>query len=420
MPLRLLVPLSLALIFIVGPAAGLPPALLLGPLPALALTARPGHADATRAAHYSGSRTAKAAAAPAKAAVAPAKKAAAASTAGPSASAASRAQASRPPRVIRPTPTHRPANPTPHAQSPKPSPPPGTAPPTPTPRATPTPHQSPTPTPVPTHTPTPTPRPIPTPTPTPTPTPGPPNFVRGAYGEDSSASGVDRIAAAGFSAVMTSVYREDLDPLQARGLRGVVWLGGWNNDTCSWKQDDAWVRAHVSAIAGHPAVLAYYLGDEPLYGACPGAPGLYRARTALVHALDPGRPTFTVIASWDELAGEEFPYGHWVGTVDILGFDVYVCSFRYAQCDFQQIDGAIAAAARYGVSRYWAVLQDFQDDYYRIPTPQEIATQFQHWDRSSMAGYFVFSWNYGVYSLDALPDNVAMLKRQNALHGGPS
>jgi hypothetical protein len=244
--------------------------------------------------------------------------------------------------------------------------------------------------------------------------------VRGAYGHDSSASGVDRIAAAGFNATMTSVYREHLDPLQARGLRGVVWLGSWKNATCSWEKDDAWVRAHVSAIAGHPAVLAYYLGDEPLYGACPAGPELYRARTALVHALDPGRPTFTVIASYDSITGEAFPYGHWVGTVDILGIGAYVCKLGQALCDFQKIDNAIAATDRHGVSRFWAVLQDFQDDYYRIPTPDEIATQFQHWDHSRMSGYFVFSWNYGAYSLDDLPDNVAMLRRQNARHGGPS
>ncbi len=231
---------------------------------------------------------------------------------------------------------------------------------------------------------------------------------------------MDHIAAAGFNAVMTDAYGELLDARWARGLRGVVWLGWWDNGSCSWEHDDAWITEHVRALAGHPGVLAYYLGDEPSFGSCPGGPAAFRARTALVHALDPGRPTFTVIMTWDEAGQEEFPYGRWVGAVDILGLDVYPCVLGYSQCSYELIDQAVAAATRAGVPRYWAVVQDFQDDYHRLPAPAEIAAQFDRWNHSNMAGYFVFSWNYGAIALDTVPENVAMLRQQNALHGGPS
>jgi hypothetical protein len=241
-------------------------------------------------------------------------------------------------------------------------------------------------------------------------------FPRGAYGKDGTASGYDRIRSAGFNAVMTGAFRADLDALQAQGLKGVVWLGQGYNTQCVWQYDDAWIRAHVSAIAGHPAILAYYLGDEPSVALCPNSPALYRARTALVHSIDPDHPTLTVLQVNDH--GNRFDYAPWRGSVDILGLDVYPCNHTESTCDFSKIDTAVAAAVHAGVTRYWAVIQDFQDSFYRVPTPEEIRTEFDHWDRSGMSGYFVFSWEWKGFSLDTLPDNMAQLKLENQAHGG--
>src|SRR5437588_1272975 len=97
-------------------------------------------------------------------------------------------------------------------------------------------------------------------TPTASPAPSvrfPASFPRGAYGEDTSADHYDHIAAAGFNVVMTSPFKVNLDALQAHGLRGIVWLGQGYNTSCRWENDDTWIRSHVSAIAGHPAILAY-------------------------------------------------------------------------------------------------------------------------------------------------------------------
>ncbi len=236
--------------------------------------------------------------------------------------------------------------------------------------------------------------------------------ARGAYGKDSSASGFDLIAGAGFGAVDAAPFRSDLRAVQARGLKAFVWLGAWLKQQCRFEHDDAWIRARLQEIGGHPAILAYFLGDEPLYGPCPNGPQLFRARTDLVRSLDPGHPTFTVIQAYEP--GEEFPYAHWVGSTDILALDVYPC-VTGRPCDMGRIDAAIAAAERKGVHRYWAVIQDFRDSYYRLPTPDELMQQYRHWQRSRMEGYLVFSWNYKGYSLEANPENVRTLQALNAL-----
>jgi hypothetical protein len=239
--------------------------------------------------------------------------------------------------------------------------------------------------------------------------------VRGAYGTDGSATGFSNIAAAGFNSVMTSPFREDLDRLQAAGLKGIVWLGQGFNTTCQWEYDDQWIRSHVGAVAGHPAILAYYLGDEPSAHLCPQAPAAYRARTALVRSIDPQHPTFTVLQVSDH--GDRFAYAAWRGAVDILGFDVYPCNVNQSGCDFSKIDQAIAAASEARITTYWAVIQDFQDDFYRLPTPAQVAAEFAHWDRSAMSGYLVFSWHYKAVTLDSQPANVAQLRAENAQHG---
>jgi hypothetical protein len=239
-------------------------------------------------------------------------------------------------------------------------------------------------------------------------------FPRGAYVTGFSATAYSRIAGARFNSIMGSHYREELDAAAALGLKTVVWLGSWSNSSCSFKWGDDQVRSAITPVRGHPAILAYYLGDEPLFGSCPSSPQTYEARSALVHSLDPGRPTFTVIQAWDPGAHESFPYRHFAQAVDILGLDVYPCARNKQVCDFAQIDAAVAAAEAAGIKNYWGVLQAFEDDYYRMPTPAEIATQFEHWQRSRMSGYFVFSWDYLGSNLEAHPAVVSELARWNA------
>jgi hypothetical protein len=263
-------------------------------------------------------------------------------------------------------------------------------------------------------------------TPSPAATPAQGQFIRGAYGKDASHGGYDVMAANGFNSVMTGPYKELLDPLVAHGLKGVVWLGAFENaPTCSFEKNDAYVTSRVTAIAGHPSILAYFLGDEPHVSECPKAPALFLKRSDLVHRLDPGSTTFTVIQASEN--GIAHDYAPWAGAVDIIGFDVYPCAGGKATCDFGLVDAAINAIEKAGIKRYWAVVQDFQDCYYRLPTPQELGAQFDHWAKSNMSGYFVFSWNYRPADshcagaiLDSHPDNLAQLKYENSRTFTPS
>lgn len=220
--------------------------------------------------------------------------------------------------------------------------------------------------------------------------------VRGIYDRDSSVTGFDREAALGFNFIDSDVF-DDFDELAARDLRGFVWLGGYSNVSCSFREDDTWIRKHVSAIADSPGVGAYFIDDEPDAAKCPRAPAQMKARSDLVKSIDPGPPTFLVTFKIDQFK----LFAH---TVDVLGLDIYPCSIE-GGCDYTKIDVQAAHADRLGI-RYWGVIQAFGDDWYKLPTPDELHRQFMHWRATKMEGYLVFAWRRpdGMHSLGLVND----------------
>jgi len=234
-------------------------------------------------------------------------------------------------------------------------------------------------------------------------------LVRGVYGKDGSVDGHSAQLAAGFNTFDTNPDRSQLDALPA-GAKAFVWLGGWKKDSCTFERDDATVVRLLQNIRGHAAIGAFFLGDEPLASKCPSGPSRFRARTALVHRFDV-RPTFTVIQEYDPATGEQHPYGPWRGSVDVIAIDIYPCSFAKG-CNWSLIPEAIAAIDGLHVP-YWAVLQDFQDDYYRLPAAAELAEQWRLWRASRATGYLVFSWHWKSIDLGVYPANVAQLATEN-------
>jgi hypothetical protein len=224
--------------------------------------------------------------------------------------------------------------------------------------------------------------------------------VRGAYGYDGDDYGSgaedsfeDVVAAGIFNTVNGSHYPDQLDVIYASGLQAVVWLGSYNEDTCSFERSDDWVRQNVPNVANHPAVVAYQLADEVNYArvrGCPNVADQVRARSELVRSLDPTHPTYVTLSEWDGF--EEYPYQYFTDVADIIGLVTYPCSHS-GGCDFGEIYGAIAQADADGIGRYWAVIQAFEDDWYKLPSYEQLKRQLEIWTESSrMEGYFIYEW----------------------------
>ncbi len=252
--------------------------------------------------------------------------------------------------------------------------------------------------------------------------PAPPSaggFPRGMY-ENIDGTHNALFQSLGFTAVNVSPSRDALDALVPLGLRGMVWIGDYDNVSCRFEVSDATIAAEVDAIRGHPAILGYYIADEPEQALenCPSVASDVAARSRLVRLHDPGRPTYAVISNGAYVPGhtiEYYPYHYFVGTVDLMGLDIYPCRQpASAPCNFADIDRAVAAADTQGVPHYLAVLQDFTDSTWRRPTPQEMRTQFDHWAKSRMEGYFIFSWDWAGNSLDGNSAQQSELQTENA------
>lgn len=264
--------------------------------------------------------------------------------------------------------------------------------------------------------------------------------VKGTYGRDTSCvatsgqadggcafgSGVANMARAGFNTVQADAEPGSLHAIAAQHLAAIVWVGDWLKSECRFEVSDTRLTSEIRSIeadaTAHRAVLAYYLGDEPYLSLCPSAPRAFAQRTALIHSLDPGSRTFTVIQQ-DEgsrLTGAGY-YHSWLGTVDLTGFDIYPCSFEKG-CQWSELDrhASDIETAGFGDAQhpYLAVVQDFQDDHYRLPSVQELRVQAQHWSQHAVhaSGVLVFSWNYRGLQLDHVPGNVQELQYDNAVY----
>ena len=79
-----------------------------------------------------------------------------------------------------------------------------------------------------------------------------------------------------------------------------------------------------------------------------------------------------------------------------------------------RIDETIALLEQANVPRYWAILQAFADPTHRLPSPDELREQLDHWRGSRMEGFLWFSWNWGTENLENHPDLVQVIAEENA------
>jgi len=195
-----------------------------------------------------------------------------------------------------------------------------------------------------------------------------------------------------------------------RRTRGIMYVGDYDNSTCDWGVSDLALTARVAAMAGDPKVAGYYFSDEPDPYACPSAPDQHRARSQLIHSLDPGKMTvMTMDSNSGQASLDQTPL--WVGAADYVGLDPYPCR-QNEPCNFGWIDAIIEAADRAGLS-YWGVVQAFADSTWRWPTAREERHMLCQWATSRQSGYVVFAWTWAGQSLSNRPRLLRVLTRFN-------
>jgi hypothetical protein len=266
----------------------------------------------------------------------------------------------------------------------------------------------PAPEPTPTPTATPTTSPTATPTPTPTPAPGGRYPMRGVFFRQSD-GGFDKQVRIGFNLIDSSPG--EVADLPA-GAKGLTWVGDYGRQSCTWERSDAQIASSVQAHVGDPKVGVWFISDEPWQGGtphCPNAPAQHKARTDLIHSIDPNAKTLVVLdgnsdqESLDQLAA-------WKDAADYVGVNAYIC-WQGQDCHYEWIDRIDQEARAVGLP-LWGVIQAHGDTadsqqmcivatgggtrcgMTRVPTPAELHEEFEHWRRTSMSSYLVFSWRW--------------------------
>ncbi len=224
----------------------------------------------------------------------------------------------------------------------------------------------------------------------------------------SSSGNVKLVAANGFNVLdVTSQALADLLPA---GTRGLVWVGDYDNTSCSWEVSDAALRSELTAEPGDAKVAGYFFSDEPDPHACPNAPAQHKARSGLIHLLDPGKPTVLLADSNSGQASlDQMPL--WKGAADYVALDPYPC-YQHKPCNYAWIDSIINAADKAGLS-YWGVAQAFSDSTWRWPTNAELTHMLSQWAASRESGYMTFAWTWAGNNLSSQPGLLRVLKTFN-------
>ncbi len=232
---------------------------------------------------------------------------------------------------------------------------------------------------------------------------------------------VDQGSMRGYGYNLIDVSTVDEANAVPSGTRAQVWLYDYDNKTCGWEKDDAYVRSIVSPLAHDPKVAGFYFSNEPDPFACPNAPKQHRERNALIKSLAPDKYTIIGIdANWREHFDR---YGKmWVGTADYLNYNPYICYKRDpSNCDFQWLDHVLAVAQSLP-QPYFVALQAFrEDDEWRWPTAAEEARMLDRLKKRALTrlrGYMTFAWNWQDDPLRNHPAVLAEIQAYNL--GKPS
>jgi hypothetical protein len=190
--------------------------------------------------------------------------------------------------------------------------------------------------------------------------------------------------------------KSEADALPA-GMRGLVWVGDYDNSTCSWQVSDASLTTTVQKMVGDPHVFGYFFSDEPYAETCPTAPAQHAARNALIKSIDPGATTVILLNANGSTHRSVWPLWSTPTDADYIAFDPYPCLQGLA-CDWSLVTKSIQAADAAGF-RYWIAVQSFADFEYRFPTADELQTLLGLATQSHAQGLMTFAWTYAGFCL---------------------
>ncbi len=196
-----------------------------------------------------------------------------------------------------------------------------------------------------------------------------------------------------------------------RGTRALVWVGDYDNDTCSWEVSDASLRSDVRRMRGDRHVFGYFFSDEPYAERCPNAPAQHAARNALIKSIDPSATTVMLLNANGSTHRAVWKRWSTPTDADWIAIDPYPC-LRGHPCDWPLVRKSIAAANAAGF-RYWFAVQSFADFEYRFPTASELRTLLGLATRSRAQGLMTFAWRYDDYCLCDHPDLLAVWNAYN-------
>ncbi len=212
------------------------------------------------------------------------------------------------------------------------------------------------------------------------------------------------VAAADRGFNLLDVSPGSLDELPA-GTRAMVWLGDLR-DGCAWDMSDDEVSAFVAAHRGDPRIFAYYIADEPDDVSCAKAAATVKARTDLIHGIDPAARTYAIIT-------EPPTFTQFAAAVDLPAIDPYPCR-QGAPCDMGQIASYVdTLKAGLGDKPWFAVIQAFSSPPWRWPTAAEGRELIAAWCAAGPSGFTTFAWDYDGNSLSSQPELLAEIEKLN-------
>ncbi len=182
-------------------------------------------------------------------------------------------------------------------------------------------------------------------------------------------------------------------------VSGLVWLG----QHCPTPADAAF-KSTINRLARNPKVFGYYLSDEPHIRDCPRGPANMATRAAYIRKVSGGRQkSFVVInqstSDWDAGYRDYKAYRPAVSKVDLIGVDVYPCSFK--GCDFSKIGYKVGLARKSGIPLR-AIVPVYQafgqerastDNYYRMPSATQARKMLARWRK--VVPHPVMDYAYG-------------------------